>query len=134
MSDIVPFTFPDTGNRVRVKWIDGEPWWVAIDVCRELGIQNARRAITEQLDAEDVRSTYVIDARQRSRDTYVVNESGLYQLIFMSRKPQAKAFKRWVTKQVLPALRKHGHYEDPEQRKQEVLRVAGQITPEFRSI
>ena len=98
---------------VRVVNIDGETWFVANDVCEVLTIQNARRAVKEQLDSDDVRSTYVIDSVGREQATYIINESGLYNLIFQSRKPEAKVFKKWVTSEVLPSIRKTGRYEIP---------------------
>ena len=86
-----------------------EPWFVAIDVCKLLGIRNNRDAMAK-LEADDVGSTDVIDAIGRPQNTTLVTESGLYALIFLSRKPEALAFQRWVTKEVLPQIRKYGFY------------------------
>lgn len=108
MSEIVPFQFGD--YEVRVVMIDGEPWWVAGDVCAALGIVSARDAVT-RLDIDDVGSADVVDsAGRRNPNTKIVNESGLYELIFRSDKPEAKPFRRWVTSEVLPSIRKTGTY------------------------
>lgn len=107
-----PFNF--NGSEVRtITDNKGEPWFVAVDVCRVLDIKNSRQAI-DQVDPDDVSNTYVTDSLGREQGTNIVNESGLYQLIFVSRKPEAKAFKRWITHEVLPAIRKTGKYETPK--------------------
>lgn len=100
--------FSFDGQDTRVVMVDGEPWWVAKDVCDVLGIQNASRAINEQVEEDEVRKTYVIDAVGREQETYIISESGLYMLIMRSNKPQAKKFRKWVTSEVIPAVRKHG--------------------------
>ena len=92
----------------------GEPWFVAKDVCDVLGIQNSRRAVKEMVDEDDVRKTYIIDNLGRKQETYIINESGVYSLILRSKKSQAKKFKKWVTGEVLPAIRKHGLYATPD--------------------
>ena len=93
---------------VRSVLIDGEPWFVAADVCRALEIQNVTQAM-ERLDDEE-RAMFNIG---RQGETHIVNESGLYTLILGSRKPEAKRFKKWVTGDVLPSIRKTGAYVDP---------------------
>lgn len=108
MSEITPFNFE--GNSVRWVWIDGEPWFVALDVCEVLGIQNARMAV-DRLEREDVSFADVhSESRGQSRPTNVINESGLYELIIRSNKPDARRFRRWITAEVLPSLRKYGSY------------------------
>ena len=102
--------FNFNGQDTRVVMVDGEPWWVAKDVCDVLEIQNASRAINEQVEEDEVRKTYVIDAVGREQETYIISESGLYMLIMRSNKPQAKKFRKWVTSEVIPAVRKHGMY------------------------
>lgn len=97
------------GREVRVAGRNGNPWFINMDVCAELDIQNARQAI-ESLEKDDVSTIYVIDAIGRRQETYIISESGLYELIFKSRKPEAKEFKRWVTHEVLPCIRKTGGY------------------------
>lgn len=90
---------------VRTVMVDGEPWFVAKDVCDALEIQNVTQAL-ERLD-NDERSMFNIG---RQGETNVINEPGLYTLILGSRKPEARAFKRWITHEVLPALRRTGEY------------------------
>lgn len=107
-SELQPFTFPATGGAVRVVTIDGDPWFVAADVCAVLGIGNHRQA-TKYLD-EDEKGVITNDTPGGPQPTSVVNEPGLYSLILRSRKPEAKAFKRWITHEVLPAIRKTGSY------------------------
>ena len=111
-------------NEVPVRVVErvGEPWWVAADVCRALEIQNSRDAVAgldddekSIADAGCLRSNVGSnDVSVPNRGLSIVSESGLYSLIFNSRKPEARAFKRWVTHEVLPALRKTGHYETGE--------------------
>jgi anti-repressor protein len=107
---IQAFVFPRTKHKVRVV-IDkhGNPWWVAKDVCEALGIDNSRQALSRL--ADDEKDDVILnDAIGRPQNTAVVNESGLYALIFNSRKPEAKAFQKWVTSEVLPSIRKTGSY------------------------
>jgi|GEM_PF-5259666 len=83
--------------------IDGEPWWVAKDVCDVLEIANSRDTLT-RLDADEKDDVGLTDAIGRLQNTAIVNESGLYELIFGSRKPEAKEFKRWIKREVIPAI------------------------------
>jgi prophage antirepressor-like protein len=107
----VVFTFPETAQPVRSIAIDGEPWWVARDVLDVLGVKNPTEAM-RGLDHDEFSSTEVVDsAGKRQPNTYIINEPGLYSLMLRSRKPQAKAFKRWITHEVIPSIRKHGRYE-----------------------
>lgn len=96
---------------VRITLIDGEPWFAASDVCKALEIKNATQALSRL--EEDERFTTIISndsaASGKSKLSFV-NEAGLYSLILSSRKPEAKAFKRWVTHEVIPAIRKTGGY------------------------
>lgn len=110
MSVLETFQFPATGHTVRTVVRDGEPWFVARDVCAVLGIANASDAVG-RLDEDGVGSTDLIDSMGRAQRAAIVNEPGLYELIFQSRRPEAKAFRRWVTAEVLPAIRKTGRYE-----------------------
>jgi anti-repressor protein len=113
MNDIQPFTFPDTAQRIRVVQIDSEPWFVAADVCAVLGIADARQAV-ERLDQDDRCQAPIVDSAGRTNpSTWVVNESGLYDLIIRSDKPDARRFRRWVTSEVLPAIRRTGGYGRP---------------------
>ena len=113
---IIPFDFE--GQLFRSLLIDGEPWFVAIDVCNVLEIANARDAVSRLDDDErqmvDLNTVGLTDGMPGNPNTNIVSESGLYALVFTSRKPAAKRFRKWVTSEVLPALRKHGHYQMPE--------------------
>lgn len=97
------------GENVRVRKIDGELWWIVNDVCKVLDITNPYNVIS-RIDGDDLRTMEVIDRIGRSQNMNIVNESGLYQIIFMSRKEEAKKFKQWVTSEVLPSIRKTGKY------------------------
>lgn len=97
--------FSFNNREVRVVMKNDEPWWVAKDVCDVLDIQNVTQAL-ERLD-EDERSMFFIG---RQGEANVINESGLYALIFRSNKPEARKFRKWVTHDVLPSLRRNGAY------------------------
>lgn len=101
------------GNGVRMHLQEGEPWFVLSDVCRVLEIKNPRDA-AKRLDDDEKDDLGITDAIGRQQATTIVNESGLYSLILTSRKDAAKRFKRWVTHDVLPSLRKHGVYRMQE--------------------
>ena len=101
------FNSSDFGE-VRTTVRDGEPWFVAADVCKALSISNHRDALG-RLD-EDEKGVALTDTLGGKQNLTIVNEPGLYTLVLGSRKPSAKAFKRWVTHEVLPALRKTGRY------------------------
>ena len=99
---------------VRVVVIDDEPWFVGKDVASILGYSNSRKALADHVDEEDKKDGVTIrDTIGREQKPIVINESGLYALILGSKLPSAKAFKRWVTKEVLPAIRKTGSYNMP---------------------
>ncbi len=106
---IQAFVFPETKHTVRII-IDknGNPWWVAKNVCEALGIDNSRQALSRL--ADDEKGTSIIRTPGGNQKMAVVNESGLYSLITTSRKPEAKAFRKWVTSEVLPTIRKTGAY------------------------
>lgn len=107
MNALIPFDYE--GSSVRVlTGEDGQPWFVAADVARILEIGNPSQAMTRLDDDE---RTLISN---EGRDLNVVSEAGLYSLILGSRKPEAKAFKRWVTHEVLPAIRRHGAYATPD--------------------
>lgn len=105
-TEIVPFAFE--GVEVRTLTIDGEPWWVASDVTSALGITNGRQA-TGRLDPEGVCLTDIPTSGGVQSAT-VINESALYELVIRSDKPEAARFRRWVTNEVLPSIRKTGSY------------------------
>jgi len=92
---------------------DGEPWFVAKDVCDALEIENSRDAVA-RLDTDEKNTVVLTDGTPGNPNKAIVSESGLYSLVLGSRKPQAHAFKRWVTHDVIPSIRKHGAYMTPE--------------------
>jgi prophage antirepressor-like protein len=105
-------TFNFSANPLRVVFTASEPWFVAADVCALLTISNNRDALG-RLD-DDEKGVGSIDTLGGTQEMTIVNESGLYSLILGSRKPEAKKFKKWVTSEVLPAIRKNGYYADPD--------------------
>lgn len=100
-------TYDFNSDDVRVTELDGEPWFLAIDVCKVLGLSNVSEA-TSNISNTEVQTFRVPGTRGRANK--IVNESGLYQLVFQSRKPHARDFRDWVTGTVLPAIRKDGGY------------------------
>lgn len=112
MKDIQIFNNPEFGQ-VRTVVIDDEPWFVAADVCRALDIGNSRQAVT-RLDDDEKNTVTLNDGIPGNPEKTVVNEPGLYSLVLGSRKPEAKAFKRWITHEVIPAIRKTGGYHVPQ--------------------
>ncbi|MFR9574276.1 MAG: BRO family protein [Rikenellaceae bacterium] len=102
------FQFSATSQEMRSVLINGEPWVVAKDVCEILGIEKHRDAIS-RLD-DDERGSVKLDTLGGMQTMSIINESGLYSLIFRSNKPEAKVFRKWVTSEVLPTIRKKGYY------------------------
>lgn len=115
-------TFDFQGYELRTVLICNEPWFVAKDVCEILGLNTSEavrgrkdRDFKDGLDLDEYRDDIdIVDTIGRRVKVIAVNESGLYNLIFKSRKPEAKRFKRWVTHEVLPSIRKHGAYMTPK--------------------
>lgn len=105
---------------VRTIEMDGEPWFIGKDVATVLGYSNTRDALAKHVDAEDKNTVAIHDGIGNPNKT-VINESGVYALIFGSKLPNAKAFKRWVTSEVLPAIRKRGTYSVPNHQTQVLL-------------
>jgi anti-repressor protein len=111
MSNLKPFMYGS--NSVRTVVIGDQPWFVAKDVCEVLDIGNPSQALS-RLD-EDERNTIILNEGNRGNPNQtIINEPGLYSLILGSRKPEAKQFKRWITHEVIPSIRKHGAYITPE--------------------
>ena len=134
MEQLKIFENPDFG-RVRVVENDGEPWFVGKDVAEILGYQNGSRDVNRHVDEDDRHKVMIFDGNQ-NKETIIINESGLYSLILSSRLPQAKAFKHWVTSDVLPSIRKTGGYisgqeqMSPEELMAKALQVANRIIAE----
>ena len=99
------------GTPIRVQVTNNEPWFVATDVCQVWGISNNRDAVSRLDDDERMDGVGITDTVGRKNYGTIINESGLYSLIFQSRKPEAKKFRKWVTMEVLPSIRKTGKYE-----------------------
>lgn len=146
---IIPFSYQD--HEIRTIQIQNQVFFVGKDVCGSLGIKNHKDAIG-RLDVDEKRGS-VIPTTSGSQEMSVINESGLYHLIFKSRKPEAQAFRKWVTSEVLPTLRKTGNYQVPkaetsgsqltlpfldadhylDQVKREMLEVALRVGPNSRA-
>lgn len=109
MSNLTVFNFES--HEVRFVGTANNPWWVASDVCGVLEIKNNRDAIA-RLD-DDEKDVAITDTPGGKQEMIVINESGLYSLVLTSRKPQAKRFKKWITSEVIPTIRKTGKYELP---------------------
>ena len=111
MNEIQIFNY----NSVEVRTIqnDGEPWFVLRDVCNVLGLGTPAR-VAERLDPDEVSQTHITDSMGRQQETTIINESGLYNVILRSDKPEAKPFRKWVTSEVLPTIRRHGMYATPD--------------------
>lgn len=133
MADIQVFTY--NSNEVRTVELNGEPWFVLKDVCEVLGIANHKMTV-QRLDADEVSLTDLTDSMGRQQETTVINESGLYNVILRSDKPEAKPFRKWVTSEVLPSIRKSGGYiagQDqltPEELMAKALQVANKTLAE----
>lgn len=134
MSDIKIFDNPEFG-KIRALDRDGEPWMVGKDVAQALGYQNGSRDINRHVDPEDRRKIMFSDGNQ-NKETIIINESGLYSLVLGSKLITAKKFKRWVTSEVLPSIRKTGGYiagQDqltPEELMAKALQVANKTLAE----
>lgn len=107
MNNLQEFNFK--GNNVRTVQINNEPYFVGKDVADILGYKNGSRDINKHVDDDD-KLKYQISTAGQLREQTIINESGLYSLILSSKLPAAKEFKRWVTSEVLPTIRKHGAY------------------------
>ena len=110
MNEVKIYNSEEFGN-IRTVTIDNEPWFVGKDVADSLDYQNGSRDINRHVAPEDRTKEMVFDGNQR-KETILINESGLYSLILSSKLPSAKKFKRWVTSEVLPTIRKTGGYVD----------------------
>lgn len=109
-----PQIFNFEQNEVRTILVNDEPYFVGKDVADVLGYSNTAKAIRDHVDIEDRRSERIVHPSGGAQDSVVINESGLYSLILKSKLPSARKFKRWVTSEVLPQIRKHGMYATDE--------------------
>lgn len=117
MNNLQVFNY--NGNEVRTIQKDGEPWWVLKDVCEVLGLSSPHK-VFDRLD-EDEKGRNQIPTPGGEQEMTVINESGLYNVILRSDKPEAKPFRKWVTSEVLTSIRKHGAYMTPETLEQAIL-------------
>lgn len=108
MNEIINFDFQ--GQKVRSMLIEGNPYFVGKDVTSILGYVKSRNAIYQHVDEDDALKQGIIDDLGRTQNMTLINESGVYSLIFGSKLPEARKFKRWVTSEVLPTLRQRGTY------------------------
>ena len=110
MNNFQPFSNPEFGT-IRTIVKDNDVWFVGKDIAEALGYSNTRDAVARHVDDEDKTSVVISDggSNYKSKTTFI-NESGLYSLVLSSKLPNAKKFKRWVTSEVLPSIRKHGMY------------------------
>lgn len=122
MNEVQLFNFEN--HEVRSLLINSEPWFVGKDVADVLGYKNQNDALSKHVDGEDKDTIAIRDSIGRNRNTPIINESGLYSLVLSSKLPSAKKFKRWVTSEVLPALRKTGQYQVKELSGQELMAKA----------
>ena len=117
-------------GEIRTAEIGGEPWFVGKDVAKVLGYAKPLNALSTHIDEDDSLKQGLTDSMGRTQETILINESGLYSLILSSKLPNAKAFKKWVTSEVLPSIRKHGGYisgqteMSPEELMAKALQVA----------
>ena len=108
MNELQVFEYRQTMD-VRMVMQGDEPWWVLADVCRALGLERTD-SVARRLDPDE-KGTHLVSTPGGPQEMTIINESGLYMVIFRSDKPEAKAFKRWVTHEVLPIIRRTGRYE-----------------------
>lgn len=112
MNDIQIFSY--NSNEVRTIQRDGEPWFVLKDVCQILGMDTTQlKKVADRLEADE-KGRNLIPTPGGEQESWIINESGLYNVILRSDKPEAKPFRKWVTSEVLPVIRKHGAYMTPE--------------------
>ena len=113
MSKEIQIFANDQLGEVRTLTKDGEPWFVGKDVADILGYSDTAQAVRKHIDDED-KGVVEMTTPGGKQNMVIINESGLYSLILSSKLPTARAFKRWVTSEVLPAIRKHGEYTAPK--------------------
>ena len=112
MNDLKIFKNAEFGQ-IRTVEINGEPWFVAKDITQSLGFGNPRQAISSHVDDDD-KGVSIMDTLGGRQEMTIINESGLYSLILGSRLDSAKKFKRWITSEVIPSIRKTGSYQLPQ--------------------
>lgn len=119
MQELQIFNSPDFGQ-IRTIERDGEPWFVGKDMATALGYKDTVNALKSHVDTED-KGGWQITTQFGDKETTIINESGLYSLVLSSKLPGAKQFKRWITSEVIPSIRKHGAYMTPDKLEQVLL-------------
>lgn len=123
--ELAPFTYED--QQVRVVTIDGEPWFVLADLCRVLDVANPRNVATRL--ADDMKGVRRVDTPGGAQEMTIVSEAGMYEVVIRSDKPEAATFRRWITAEVLPQIRKTGAYSaTPELTDDQIIAQALQLT------
>ena len=115
-------------GQLRIVNQDGEPWFIGKDVAKALGYKNTRDALSSHVDEEDKNTVAIYDGIRGNPNTTIINESGLYSLILSSKLEGAKKFKRWVTSEVLPSIRKNGGYGRVPKNYPDALRALADAT------
>lgn len=125
MNELQIFSNPEFGS-VRCIEKEGEPWWVLKDVCKILGMDGTgTNKVVERLDEDERNNIPITDKLGRTQMVNVINESGLYNVVIRSNKPNAKAFRKWITSEVIPSIRKTGGYGVPQMSQSElILKIA----------
>lgn len=140
MSDnsIVPLTFPGSGQRINIVEIDGEPWFVAADICREIGLSKVSQAVNQLVVAgaftKVPHNVQTPTGGTYQTDILIVDEAGMYEMVISSRKPGAKIFRKWIFNEVIPTIRRTGFYQTAEHRESQVMELAEKMDPSYRTI
>jgi prophage antirepressor-like protein len=134
MGQIVPLhkVFNYEGNQVRTVMRNGQPWFVAKDVCDILEVDNSRDAVV-RLDPDEKDTVVLTDGTPGNPNRVIVNEPGLYSLVLGSRKPEAKQFKRWITHEVLPTIRQTGTYTTKPMSTEDMIILQAQSVKELKA-
>lgn len=127
MNELKVFNYQD--NEVRTMEVNGEPWFVLKDVCNVLGLGSAHK-VADRLDEDERNQIPLTDSLGREQETTIVNESGLYNVLLRSDKPEAKPLRKWVTSEVLPSIRKTGSYNQKPLSPVEMFAMQAQINLE----
>jgi len=119
------------GQETKILMRDGEPFFKAMDICKILNLENVSRAVAG-LNKDDITSSKVVNSVGKTQSVFFVSEQGLYDLIFKSRKKEAKEFQKWVTHEVLPSIRKTGKYSIPDKLKEISTKNRNELTDEWK--
>ena len=123
MQELQIFNSPEFGQ-IRTIERDGDPWFVGKDVATSLGYAKPLNALATHIDEDDFLKQGLADNIGRMQETIFINESGLYSLVLSSKLPTTKKFKRWITSEVIPSIRKHGAYMTPDKLEEVLMRLS----------